>query len=60
MIEAAILFSIAYMVCGGVVLCHELLDDSKAADIRRAGWPLIAVVVVGWPVFVWEALRNEL
>jgi len=58
---AGFAFALAYLICGGIVLCYELLtDDAAAGDIRDHGWPLAAVVVVGWPAFVWMVLRDEL
>ena len=61
MIEIAIIFACVYLLFGAGVLGYELLtDDEAAGDIREHGWPLVLVVIVGWPAFVWAVLRDEL
>lgn len=61
MAEVLLVFAAAYLLCGATVLVYELTtDDDALPDLREHGWPLALLVILGWPAFVWQVLRDEL
>lgn len=57
----ALLFALMYFTAGVALLCYDVATcDGCLNDLRCHGWLLVAIMTLGWPIFLAMALYARL
>jgi hypothetical protein len=61
LVTTAAALVLIYAAIGLAIVAYEVYTyDDCLADLREHGWSLAILVVVMWPVFLWQWLRTKL